>query len=836
VLTSPQEELSGHTPSERCGALLPALLLTAVSGAAGMAHQLLWTRRMVDILGANAGTFTRVVAAFFLGLAAGAYFAARRRTPHPWRSVAVAEVLTALLALMLIGAVPALASLPPSAAASRHLQWLLPLLLVMPPAFAMGTVVPWMIRAIGAQCSVALYAVNTLGGIAGLALVLAWALPAFGLTGASLIALGLNFLAAAAAFLLGKWNPQIPRISADERRTENPDAGHLRQSAKSADHLPLFALAFASGFLVLGAEVLHQHQLAQLLVSSHISSGLVLTLVLGALGLGALLATPFARIGRPALTVALALAAVACAAQPLALVVQRGGLYYIPFQQPLASYAWSAFKVGIPGCAALLLPAAIVFPLLLRRAAEQRVDAGRLLAINGLGGWCGAEFAERFLAPTFGLWWAMALIAGGYAACVLLERGRTRWWLAPALAAVVAWSWKIDARLPFAGLSKGDTLVRVAFGHEGVVGVVRGEPDDWRILFNNNYTLGGSRAQFNQERQTLLPMLLHGDARRIATLGIATGSSLAGATLDPALESAEGIELSPLVLHFAAKYFAPFNRRVLEDPRVRVTLGDARIVITQRPAAFDVIEGDLFLPWRTGESRLFAREHFQNVRAALRPGGLFCQWLPMYQLTRAQFDTIARTFREVFPEAWILRGDFYEDMTIIALIGGRSLAAVDWEKVRAACDRTRAANLTHDPLLRHAEGVAMCIVGPLPAPPPGPVNTLANSWLEWDAARNLIGLREPWFHHIPLATYLRDIHHSTTPSLPESLRPAHTAGQLAHTLEITSAAHLPQAADAAAQLSRQLPSPLREDPDADWTRWPMRHRPVFLNQIGNQPR
>ena len=56
-------------------------LLAALSGAAGLAHQLLWVRRMVDILGANAGTFTRVVAAFFLGLAAGAWFAARRKTP-----------------------------------------------------------------------------------------------------------------------------------------------------------------------------------------------------------------------------------------------------------------------------------------------------------------------------------------------------------------------------------------------------------------------------------------------------------------------------------------------------------------------------------------------------------------------------------------------------------------------------------------------------------------------------------------------------------------------------------------------------------------------------------
>ena len=31
------------------------------------------------------------------------------------------------------------------------------------------------------------------------------------------------------------------------------------------------------------------------------------------------------------------------------------------------------------------------------------------------------------------------------------------------------------------------------------------------------------------------------------------------------------------------------------------------------------------------------------MRAALRPDGLFCQWLPLYQLTREELEIIART-------------------------------------------------------------------------------------------------------------------------------------------------------------------------------------------------
>ena len=46
--------------------------LLFLSGAAALSHQLLWTRRLVDVLGAGQGTFARVVGVFFAALALGA--------------------------------------------------------------------------------------------------------------------------------------------------------------------------------------------------------------------------------------------------------------------------------------------------------------------------------------------------------------------------------------------------------------------------------------------------------------------------------------------------------------------------------------------------------------------------------------------------------------------------------------------------------------------------------------------------------------------------------------------------------------------------------------------
>jgi hypothetical protein len=244
---------------------------------------------------------------------------------------------------------------------------------------------------------------------------------------------------------------------------------------------------------------------------------------------------------------------------------------------------------------------------------------------------------------------------------------------------------------------------------------------------------------------------------------------------------------------------------------------------SSKAGGYDVIVGDLFLPWRTGEGRLFTREHFRAVQRALRPGGLFCQWLPMYQLTEKQFEVIAQTFREVFPGAFIVRGDFYADNAIVGLIGGRALADIRWDAVARACS-TIAAGQSRDPLARHVEGVSMLVVGPLASRPDIPINTLDDGWLEWDAGRNIIEGGQPWFTGVPLARFLRTCHRDGIALLPPRLQTAHESGQFFLTLEVATGART-HANELLAQVSRRLPTPLSLDLEADWTKWPMRFRP-----------
>ena len=70
-----------------------SLILVFLSGCAALGHQLLWTRRLVDLLGASAESNARVIGCFFLGLGLGSAVANYlvSRITRPWRILSLLE-------------------------------------------------------------------------------------------------------------------------------------------------------------------------------------------------------------------------------------------------------------------------------------------------------------------------------------------------------------------------------------------------------------------------------------------------------------------------------------------------------------------------------------------------------------------------------------------------------------------------------------------------------------------------------------------------------------------------------------------------------------------------
>src|SRR5439155_1641253 len=141
------------------------------------------------------------------------------------------------------------------------------------------------------------------------------------------------------------------------------------------------------------------------------------------------------------------------------------------------------------------------------------------------------------------------------------------------------------------------------------------------------------------------------------------------------------VEIVPEVAAAAGAHFGAWNAALLRRPDVQLVVDDGRRWLASTTERYDVVVSDLFIPWHAGAGSLYAREMFETVARRLSPGGVFCQWLPLYQLTHEEFDAIARTFLVVFPEVSLWRNDFYPDRPVVGLVGRLAPGALDLGRV-----------------------------------------------------------------------------------------------------------------------------------------------------------
>jgi spermidine synthase len=151
-------------------------------------------------------------------------------------------------------------------------------------------------------------------------------------------------------------------------------------------------------------------------------------------------------------------------------------------------------------------------------------------------------------------------------------------------------------------------------------------------------------------------------------LGLGTGITASGA-MQFSFERIVVCEINPGVIRAAKEHFKPWLRGLFEDPRVRVIPEDGRTWLAANPDRYDLIIADIFLTYKIGVGSLYTREHFEVVRDRLEPGGVFVQWLPMFDTSIEEFRTIVRTMQEVFPSVTLWRRSFSPVFPVYALVG-----------------------------------------------------------------------------------------------------------------------------------------------------------------------
>lgn len=154
------------------------------------------------------------------------------------------------------------------------------------------------------------------------------------------------------------------------------------------------------------------------------------------------------------------------------------------------------------------------------------------------------------------------------------------------------------------------------------------------------------------------------------------------------------MELVPEVSSLARGYFSEANGNFHARTNTRVIVDDARNFLRGTTEKFDVIVSDIVVPWQQGEAALYTLEHFTAARRALGTNGVFCVWIPAFQLGQTEFNILLRTFLSVFGSASVWRGDFSPNRPAIGLVA--PVAQFDVSTI----DR-RVREMTPDPANRH---------------------------------------------------------------------------------------------------------------------------------------
>jgi spermidine synthase len=679
--------------------LLGAFVL---SGAAALGYEILWTRLLALALGSETLGVLGVLAGFFGGMALGAVVLhdRARRSPDPVGLFVRLELTAAAFAVVSPWWLHVLAQRLPAAlgpmvgdnttGASLELSIGVAAVVLLPGTFCLGATLPALVEARRRACPDdpdgrglgRLYAANTTGAVLGVLVTVHALLPLGGMVGgaAILAALGVGAAMVARRFAttIAGTGPSMqepaPLHEVDASKDPDPDV--------TREPLVLLMLMAGTGLAGVGLEVVAVQILSQVLENTIYTFAHVLAVYLAGTALGAAIYTRYAARavrGRPATVAAV-------------LLVAHG-----------AAVVWSAILLGAaPGVIdaivgdgrsattemlAEVVAAALVLgpPTLLMGALFSHV-AG-LIAPRGIGLAYAVNTLGGAIAPfAFGVWaidalgYRDALFAVAYAYLALFgaftraRRFRRRSMLAGILGVVLLTSLAPNS-LVLVELDDDWTEVETRQTLLGTVVVSEMRPNGQlpagtplrRLQVGKHFRMGGKLA-FGERRMGEIPLLLHPRPRRALFLGVGTGATLSAVRHHPSLEHIDAVELVPAVLDML-HHFRDINGDVEHDERVRLHAADARRFVAASTGRYDVIVADLFHPGQDGAGNLYAIEHFENVRQRLAPGGVFGQWLPLYQLDARTLRTICRTFLEVFGETHVLLGVYNVVQPAIVLVG-----------------------------------------------------------------------------------------------------------------------------------------------------------------------
>jgi len=760
-------------------------LLFITTGFAGLLAEQSFEKLLSTLLGASTPAAAVVLAVYFLGLTLGAFLYPRLTTwsNHPLRLYAFLELGIATWSLLLlVGAGPlTLALVPLLKFGEGHFVWLQVLrgvvacLWILPPTLAMGATFPAVIEALNLlrvpqpQRAISrFYSLNLLGAILGAIVGPYLIFQRLGLTGA----LGLTFLLDLVVSLLAlalagyRVRPRIKELA------KNLDVEHGRSVGQG----PLLILAFASGFLFFGMEVVWTQLISAVLGNSVYAFAAMLALVLIGLGIGGVGSVLFFKDRKPGsvITVAglLLIGGFALAWQhrqwpqvPLDLMVWGGNL--TTFQQGEVLRWFQAGRLLLPPSIAFGMVYPTLFRLDLFSGANRPLLAARAGAANAIGCVLGALLTGFVLIPSLGSEGSLMLFGFTTAVVVLIlnftfAEGNTRWVLLT-LGLSLGWVWGNQPPWNRLSLTSGGHVYfqplhvlptsKLLFFHEDTLGGIttvvanavtsaQGAPSTRTLLTNGKFQANDAGEIHAQTGLALVPILHTSSFEDALVIGLGSGHS-AEVVHRLGFTRIDIAEIAPDIVDAARLLFPHINNRVLERPNVHLILEDGRNHLLLTSRTYDLITMEISSIWFAGSTSLYSKEYYRLAKAHLKPSGILQQWIQIHHIGTEELGSVLRTLGEVFPhvEFWVVGGQgiliaSQMPITLQEPAFQRVFKVNPWNDPTSEAQSARLAELLAGRLLSAQE------VGNLLSVTDFPINTDSNRYLEYASPRYNLS-REP---------------------------------------------------------------------------------------------
>jgi spermidine synthase len=682
------------------------------SGATGLVYQLLWVRMLYQAFGSTIQSVTTVVAAYMGGLGLGAWLLGRYADRHPrpaalygWLELAIGAFgVASPLVLGLAHRVwVALASgMPAGSGASIATRFGLAALVLFIPTTLMGGTLPVLTRAFTGGDREALkpelgklYGLNTLGAVAGTALAGLWLIEHVGIRHSLWLTAMLNVMLGAAAVWLAR---RFPPVMTDSREVPPVAGAGVPEAVRRAALFLLGATAFA-GLL---DEIAWTRVIILAIGSSTYAFTIILAVFLLGIGIGSAL------VARRSGTAPLGAAATAALAQGITAI---GAVLLIAFLNRLPAYVISVFHIQGLGASgrllhmalavvAFVLPPAIgmgmTFPLLTdlvaaREGGGRAADVGRAYALNTAGSILGAVLTGFVLLTLLGSdrTLRLGIVINAVAAlglALLTARGvregsqdhrrfRVPLMTGTVLATIALagalllprWSTEVmDVAPAIYGRDlrtvedanrflnhMGSRQLAFREGLNATVSVW--ESQEGRALgINGKIDASDYGDMDTQLLLGLTPAAARPGATSAFVIGFGSGTTAGTLARLPGMRRVRVAEIEPAVLAMG-NLFRHVNGNALAQRTVSAVVDDARSALQLEPERFDIIASEPSNPWVAGVATLYTPEFLRQAKARLNPGGVFSQWVQLYQLPIPVVASIVANVRSVFPhvEVWM---------------------------------------------------------------------------------------------------------------------------------------------------------------------------------------